>query len=333
MFRHSKKKPTHRVKMDNNNKQGFGPIRRRRHRTNAPIEPSAPAAVRGATDPLRQVLFPVSEQDRALAQTAARKWIMKIEEIYPNLRPMCAEVFLRAVDLNDMDFIHFIFFTAIPQIEPLARDLCAAMSEARYDRFVRYLTRARTQLIEGRTATMGMCTRASDARYQSVREFVWDVRRFYLLSSDVPAPPEPTPLALWNHHQAYQYPHVGDSYFFIMSLLLQSAICEEFSHHPWRKRPMYTAECPGGWAVDTKCVRMSDEESRPLVVQPARHVRTIFRDLPRAANELHHLHVHIRPAAPAAPGAISFTPIPVVLMKQHPGHDDHDQRMLNARES
>jgi hypothetical protein len=189
-------------------------------------------------DPLREVLFPTSKEARAQVFEIARQWLDKLDQVYPKLKPMCADTYRRALEFDDLDFAHFIFFLCIPQIKPLVDDLKASISGDRYLCFVTYLTRCRTNLIDGLTSTQEKCMHASQVHFPTLRHFVWDVRSYYLRGSNrlpttatstvtatTPAPLVPArPSALWNHVEAYRFLHVGDAYFMIMALILLTAL-------------------------------------------------------------------------------------------------------------
>ena len=183
----------------------------------------------------------------------------------------------------------------------MARDLRASISPAHYDAFVAFLTRSRTSLMDGLTPRLDKCAHASEAQFASLRDFVWAVRRFYLLRADVPAAgahssPQPsTTTALWNHVEAYRFPHVGDGYFAIMALLLQNAMCEEYASHPFVKRARYASV-----NVDTDYERITGPASELArrSVDPVTHSRTLLRDMPSAAHEWHRVRIRLhRPSA------------------------------------
>ena len=79
----------------------------------AAAQTAAPGAPTGAPedrDPLRAVLFPHTREQRARVFDVARAWLEKLDQVYPKLRPMCADTFRRALEFDDLDFAHFIFF-------------------------------------------------------------------------------------------------------------------------------------------------------------------------------------------------------------------------------
>ena len=297
-------------------------------------------------DGLRLLLFPTTSRARAHVFDKAREWIDKLDQVYPKLRAMCGDTFRRALDYDDLDLAHLIFFLLIPQIKPLVDDLTRTMPPNRYARFVAYLTHCRGTLMDGLGATGQKCPRASDVHFAALRHFVWDVRRFYLLGSDhtdspIDGPrrrargsgggsgggsgaptadrgvgvgadggakgttavgavePRTAPPALWNHVEAYRFPHVGDAYFTIMAIVLQNALCEEYSNHPYAKRGRYTDRLG---IVETVYEPMTPAMASKCMVNVAAHARTPLRDLPDTANQLYAVRIRLhRPTAPHAP--------------------------------
>lgn len=81
------------------------------------------------------------------------------------------------------------------------------------------LTYCRTNLMDGLTEKQTLLRRASEAQYQNIRQFVWDMRSFYLLNShshrDERIVHEDA-IAQWNRLNAYEYPSVGTGFFSIM---------------------------------------------------------------------------------------------------------------------
>jgi hypothetical protein len=136
-------------------------------------------------DFLRRIFWPQSDVDYKMCLQYTEKTVQVIKTAFCDLHTDSIAGFDMAVQSQDADYLHFIWLCVIPGIRSLTESTGCEKQGPSSDRFINRLLFARNNLVDGLTTDGTDCKTRADRAYSSIREFVAEMRHFYLTQSTV----------------------------------------------------------------------------------------------------------------------------------------------------